>query len=164
MGTVCDIALLRFGDEPLFLQFKEAGRSVLEPYVGASPYDHPGQRVVGQRLVQAATDMFLGRTYSTANQLPIYVRQLRDAKIKPVVSVMKPKNLHRYAKLCGQALANAHSRSGDAVILSRHMGVSSTFANAIADFSTAFVEQSEQDYKAMVQAEHEGRIQALREV
>ena len=164
VGTICGILLMMSAGEPLFLQFKEAGQSVLEPYAGASPYTHPGKRVVvGQRLMQSATDMFLGWSDDEVNQRPIYVRQLSDAKIKPVVSEMKPSNLFSYADICGQALATAHSRSGDAIILSGYMGESATFADAIADFAVAYAEQNERDYKAMVAAERDGRIQAHRE-
>jgi len=164
VGTVCGILLLMSAGEPLFLQFKEAGQSVVEPYAGASPYTHPGKRVVvGQRLMQSATDMFLGWTDDEVNHRPVYVRQLSDAKIKPVVSVMKPSNLFSYADICGQALATAHSRSGDAILLSGYMGESATFADAIADFAVAYAEQNERDYQAMVTADLSGRIQAHRE-
>ena len=164
VGTVCGILLLMSAGEPLFLQFKEAGQSVVEPYIGASPYSHPGKSVVvGQRLMQSATDMFLGWTYDEVNQRPVYIRQLSDAKIKPVISVMKPSNLFSYADICGQALATAHSRSGDAIILSGYMGESSTFADAIADFAVAYAKQNKRDYEAMVTAERDGRIQAERE-
>jgi len=164
VGTLCGIALLMSAGEPLFLQFKQAGRSVLEPYAGASPYAHGGKRVViGQRLMQSATDMFLGWSYDEMWQRQIYVRQLRDAKIKPVVSAMRPKNLHNYAKLCGQALAQAHSRSGDAVILSAYMGVGESFADAFAAFAVTYTDQNEKDYKAILNAEREGLIEVQRE-
>lgn len=162
VGTFCGIILLMSGDDPLFLQFKEARQSVLEPYAGASPYVHYGQRVVaGQRLMQAASDIFLGwTTGQNIRKVPFYLRQLRDAKIKPVVEIMKPSNMHNYAKLCGQALARAHARSGDAVVLSSYMGKSDSFADALADFAVAYAAQNEQDYEAMVTAVRDGRIQA----
>lgn len=164
VGTLCGIALLMSADEPLFLQMKEAGPSVLEPFVGPSSYTHPGERVVaGQRLMQAATDMFLGWSYAERWQRPIYIRQLRDAKIKPVVSVMKPLNLHGYANLCGEALARAHSRSGDAVVLSSYMGENTAFADAIATFAATYVEQNERDYEALITAERDGLIDVERE-
>lgn len=164
VGTLCGIALLMSVDEPLFLQFKEAGASVLEPYAGPSPYTHGGQRVVlGQRLIQAATDMFLGWSYAERWQRPIYIRQLRDSKIKPVVSVMKPMNLYGYANLCGEALARAHSRSGDAVVLSSYMGEDSAFADALATFAVAYAEQNERDYETMIAAERDGLIEVERE-
>ncbi len=102
---------------------------MLEPYAGVSRFDHAGHRVVaGQRLMQAASDMFLGwATGAGEGKRPFYMRQLRDAKIKPVVEVMKPLNLHGYARLCGQALARAHARSGDALVLTSYLGKSSAF-------------------------------------
>jgi uncharacterized protein (DUF2252 family) len=162
VGTFCGIVLLMSGNDPLFLQFKEARQSVLEPYAGPSPYEHAGQRVVaGQRLMQAASDMFLGwTTGKRIRQRPFYLRQLRDAKIKPVVEIMKPVNLHNYAQLCGRALARAHARSGDAVVLSSYMGKSGTFAEAIADFAVAYAEQNVRDHAAMVTAVRDGRVQA----
>lgn len=162
VGTFCGIILLMSGSDPLFLQFKEARPSVLEPYAGPSAYGHPGQRVVaGQRLMQAASDMFLGwTTGQRIRKAPFYIRQLRDAKIKPVVEIMKPLNLHSYARLCGRALARAHARSGDAVVLSAYMGKSGAFTNALADFAVAYADQNERDYEAMVTAVREGRIQA----
>ena len=113
--------------------------------------------------MQSATDMFLGWSYGEVFHRPIYVRQLRDAKIKPVVSAMKPVNLFSYAYICGRVLASAHSRSGDAVVLSGYMGEDANFASALADFAVAYADQNERDYKAMVTAERDGRIQAQRE-
>jgi uncharacterized protein (DUF2252 family) len=112
VGTFCGIALFISGNgDPLFIQFKQARQSVLEPYAGASPYAHAGQRVViGQRLMQAAGDLFLGWYTGTGSQgLEYYARQLRDAKVKPVVEIMEPANLKGYASLCGRALARAHA-------------------------------------------------------
>ena len=162
VGTMCGILLLMSNDEPLFIQFKEARQSVLEPYAGISRFAHAGQRVVnGQRLMQAASDMFLGwATGGGEGQRPFYMRQLRDAKIKPVVEVMKPINLHGYARLCGRALARAHARSGDALVLASYMGKNDAFADALADFAEAYAKQNEQDYQALVTAVREGRIQA----
>ena len=162
VGTMCGILLLMSRDEPLFLQFKEARQSVLEPYAGVSRYAHAGQRVVnGQRLMQAASDMFLGwATGGGEEKRPFYMRQLRDAKIKPVVEVMKPSNLQGYARLCGQALARAHARSGDALVIASYMGKNNKFEDALADFAVAYAKQNEQDYQALVTAVREGRIQA----
>ncbi|HXW00103.1 MAG TPA: DUF2252 family protein, partial [Anaerolineae bacterium] len=162
VGTFCGIVLLMSGDDPLFLQFKEARQSVLEPYAGASPYAHTGQRVVaGQRLMQAASDMFLGWTSGqNIRKVPFYIRQLRDAKIKPVVEIMKPSNLHNYAQLCGNALARAHARSGDPVVLSAYMGKSGAFGEAIAAFAVAYADQNERDHAALVAAVRDGRLQA----
>jgi uncharacterized protein (DUF2252 family) len=163
VGTFCGIALLISGKgDPLFLQFKQARQSVLEPYAGASPFKHAGQRVVvGQRLMQAASDMFLGwYTGAGREARHFYVRQLSDAKIKPVVEIMKPQNLLNYAGLCGRALARAHARSGDAAVLTGYLGVSSAFEDAIADFSVAYADQNERDHAALVAAVRAGRIEA----
>jgi uncharacterized protein (DUF2252 family) len=162
VGTFCGIVLLMSGDDPLFLQFKEARQSVLEPYAGASPYAHAGQRVVaGQRLMQAASDMFLGWTSGqNIRKVPFYIRQLRDAKIKPVVEIMKPSNLHNYAQLCGNALARAHARSGDPVVLSAYMGKSGAFGEAMATFAVAYADQNERDHAALVAAVRDDRLQA----
>ena len=163
VGTYCGIVLLMSGNgDPLFLQFKQARQSVLEPYAGASPYQHAGERVVhGQRLMQAASDMFLGWMTGTGQDgLHFYMRQLRDAKIKPVVEIMKPNNLKGYAQLCGQALARAHTRSADAVQLSSYMGTSEVFEEALADFAVAYADQNERDHAALVAAVRAGRIEA----
>jgi uncharacterized protein (DUF2252 family) len=166
VGTFCGILLLMSGkDDPLFLQFKQANKSVLEPYAGASPYPHSGQRVVaGQRLMQAAGDMFLGWATGTgADHRHHYLRQLADAKIKPVVEIMKPFNLINYAGLCGWALARAHARSGDTVVLSSYMGKSTAFEDALADFSEAYADQNERDHAALVAAVRNGKIEARTE-
>ena len=166
VGTFCGIALSMSGNgDPLFMQFKQANKSVLEPYAGASPYPHAGQRVVvGQRLMQAAGDMFLGwATGAGADHQQFYIRQLSDAKIKPVVEIMKPANLTGYARLCGRALARAHARSGDTVVLSGYMGKSTTFEDALADFSEAYADQNERDHAALVAAVRNGRIEARME-
>ncbi len=163
VGTMCGIVLLMSGQgDPLFLQFKEARQSVLEPYAGASPYGHAGERVVqGQRLMQAASDIFLGwMTGAGAEARQFYMRQLRDAKIKPVVEIMKPNNLIGYAGLCGQALARAHARSADAVQLSGYMGSSEGFEDAIVNFAVAYAAQNQLDHAALVTAVREGRIEA----
>jgi len=164
VGTMCGVVLLMSAGEPLFLQFKEATESVLEPHAGKSRYAHSGHRVVsGQRLMQAATDMFLGWSYSDRYNRPMYIRQLRDAKIKPVVSIMKPLNLHNYAGLCGQVLARAHSRSGDAMVLAAYMGDDDAFANAIAKFAVAYADQTERDYEVMIEGVRDRRIKITTE-
>jgi uncharacterized protein (DUF2252 family) len=161
VGTRCGIALLMSGKgDPLFLQFKQARQSVLEPYAGASPFKHSGQRVVvGQRLMQSASDMFLG-WYTGHEANHFYVRQLSDAKIKPVIEIMKPQNLLSYAGLCGWALARAHARSGDAAVLTGYLGTSSAFEDAIADFSEAYADQNERDHAALVAAVRAGKVEA----
>lgn len=166
VGTFCGILLLMSGNgDPLFLQFKEARRSVLEPYCGTSPFGHSGHRVVaGQRAMQAASDIFLGWATGTGGkQRHFYFRQLSDAKIKPVIEIMKATNLKNYARLCGTALARAHARSGDAAVLTGYMGKSTAFEDALADFSVAYADQNERDYAALVAAVRSGRIEAQTE-
>jgi len=159
VGTECGVALLMSGNgEPLFLQFKEARESVLEPFAGRSAYVHRGQRVVaGQRIIQAASDVFLGWTLWDDGR-HMYIRQLSDVKIKPVVEVMKPVNLSSYAKACGWALARAHARSGDAVMLSAYMGKSEAFEDALSSFAVAYADQNERDYDKLVAAILSGRV------
>jgi uncharacterized protein (DUF2252 family) len=163
VGSFCGIALfISGGGDSLFLQFKQARQSVLEPYAGASPYQHAGQRVVvGQRLMQAASDMFLG-WYTGQRDIGhhFYVRQLRDAKIKPVVEIMDVTELKNYANLCGRALARAHARSADAVVLTAYMGKSASFDEALADFSVAYADQNERDHAALLEAIRAGRVEA----
>jgi hypothetical protein len=146
----------------LFLQFKQARQSVLEPYCGASPFAHAGQRVVmGQRAMQAAGDLFLGWTTGVGkNKYHFYIRQLSDAKIKPVIEIMKPMNLKNYAGLCGRVLARAHARTGDPVVLTGYMGKSTAFEDALADFSVAYARQNEKDHAALLKAIREGRLEA----
>jgi uncharacterized protein (DUF2252 family) len=166
VGTFCGILLLMSGNgDPLFLQFKEARQSVLEPYCGVSPFGHAGHRVVaGQRAMQAASDIFLGWTTGAgALQRQFFLRQLSDAKIKPVVEIMKEANLKGYARLCGWALARAHARSGDAAVLTGYMGRSSAFEDALADFSAAYADQNERDHAALVAAVRSGKIEAQME-
>src|SRR5215831_7530067 len=161
VGTECGVALLVSGNgEPLFLQFKEARESVLEPYAGRSAFEHRGQRVVvGQRIMQAASDIFLGWT-TWEDGRHVYIRQLSDVKIKPVVEIMKPANLYAYAKACGWALARAHARSGDAVMLAAYMGKSDAFEDALSSFAVAYADQNERDYAKLVKAIRAGRIRA----
>ncbi len=163
VGTFCGILLMMSGNgDPLFLQFKEARQSVLEPYCGASPFGHAGQRVVvGQRAMQAASDIFLGWTTGTGVlKRHFFIRQLSDAKIKPVVEIMKEVNLKNYARLCGWALARAHARTGDAAVLTGYMGKSTAFEDAFADFSLAYADQNERDHAALLKAIRTGRVEA----
>jgi uncharacterized protein (DUF2252 family) len=163
VGTMCGIILLVSGlGDPLFLQFKQARQSVLEPYCGASPFEHAGQRVViGQRLMQTAGDMFLGWTTGAGKfKRHFYIRQLSDAKIKPVIEIMKPTNLKDYARLCGQVLARAHARSGDPVLLTGYMGRSTAFEDALADFGVAYAEQNAKDHACLLDAIRSGRLEA----
>lgn len=160
VGTYCGIILFVSGSgDPLFLQFKEARGSVIDPFIGKNIYPHQGQRVVaGQRLMQSASDIFLGWTQGPKRHF--YLRQLRDAKISPQVELMSPSNLRRYGRLCAHTLARAHARSGDAVLLAAYLGKSDAFADAIASFSTAYADQNESDHDAMVKAARAGRIDA----
>jgi len=163
VGTMCGIILMMSGlGDPLFLQFKQARQSVLEPYCGASPFEHAGQRVViGQRLMQAAGDMFLGWTTGTGEfKRHFYLRQLSDAKIKPVIEIMRPGNLKAYARLCGSVLARAHARSGDPALLTGYMGRSTAFEDALAEFGVAYAGQNEHDHACLLDAIRAGRIDA----
>src|SRR5215470_2406427 len=163
VGTYCAILLMMASsDDALFLQVKEARQSVLEPYAGKSRYANRGQRVVaGQRLMQSASDIFLGWTEESGRHY--YVRQLRDTKIKPLVDGMDVTRLGRYAGWCGWALARAHSKSGDAALISGYLGSGSRFDKAIAEFALAYADQNERDFKALLKAIQDGRIQALQE-
>jgi uncharacterized protein (DUF2252 family) len=162
VGTACGIALFISGNgNSLFLQFKQARQSVLEPYAGASPYQHAGQRVVvGQRVMQAASDMFLGWYTSSKTGTQLYVRQLRDAKIKPIVEIMSAADLKGYAGLCGRVLARAHARSADAAVLTGYLGKRNVFEEAIADFSVAYADQNERDHGLLMKAIRSGKIEA----
>ena len=164
VGTECGVVLLMSGNgEPLFLQFKEAHHSVLEPYAGRSEFAHHGERVVvGQRIMQAASDVFLGWT-NWPDGRHMYLRQLSDVKIKPAVEIMKPINLCSYAKACGWALARAHARSGDAVMLSAYMGKGEAFEDAMASFAVAYADQNERDHAKLLAAIRSGRIVAERD-
>jgi hypothetical protein len=166
VGTACGIMLLMSGKgDSLFLQFKQARQSVLEPYCGASPLEHAGQRVaIGQRAIQAAGDMFLGWTTGTGKlKIQYYVRQLSDAKIKPVIEIMKPLTLKNYAGLCGRVLARAHARTVDPVVLTGYLGKSTAFEDALADFSVAYADQNERDHAALIKAIRSGRVEARTE-
>lgn len=161
VGTRCTIALFLAGEnDPLFLQIKEARRSVLEPFAGKTGYRNQGQRVVaGQHLMQAASDIFLGWTRGQGGR-HFYVRQLRDVKVTPTIELMKPRNLVNYAVACGWVLARAHARSGDAAVLAGYLGKSETFDDAIAAFAVAYADQNDRDHAALVAAVREGRIEA----
>ena len=162
VGTLCGVVLMISGDgEALYLQFKEATQSVLEPFAGANPYPHHGERVVrGQRLIQAAGDIFLGfATGPTGRQ--IYVRQLRDAKIKPELETMGSRSFHRYAEVCGEVLARAHARTADAVVLAAYLGNSEAVDEAMGRFAMAYARQTEQDHDALLKAIKTKRLPAV---
>lgn len=163
VGTFCGIALLMSGSgDPLFLQFKEARASVLEPYNRQIPMKHHGQRVViGQRLMQSASDIFLGWfTGSGERRRHFYMRQLRDAKVTPLVETFDPLRMKAYAAATGMALARAHARSGDAAMLSGYMGTGKTFDEAVATFGESYADQNERDHAALVEAVRDGRVEA----
>jgi uncharacterized protein (DUF2252 family) len=165
VGTVCEIALfLAADDDPIFLQIKEAKASVLEPYAGKSLHENHGQRVVaGQRLMQAASDMFLGWSQGLTGR-HFYVRQLRDAKISAIVEGFDLGLMQGYAGLCAWALARAHARSGDPAMIAGYMGASETFDDAIGEFAMEYADQNERDYRGFVTAAKEGRIEATADI
>ncbi|MFE5486466.1 DUF2252 domain-containing protein [Streptomyces sp. NPDC056527] len=162
VGTRCFVLLLQGRDDgdPLFLQIKEAGRSVLEPYLSPSEYTHQGQRVVcGQRLTQAASDIFLG-WMTGPEKRHFYWRQLRDMKGSAEVETMSPSMLRAYAGLCGRALARAHARSGDRIAIAAYLGSSDVFDRSIADFAIRYAGQNADDYAALSAAIAAGVITA----
>jgi uncharacterized protein (DUF2252 family) len=161
VGTMCMVALLMAADDdPLFLQIKQANASVLEPYAGKSTYPHHGQRVVmGQRLMQSASDMMLGWTDGKIFGRQFYVRQLRDMKLSAIMETMEPETLRIYGKLCGSSLAWAHARSGDAAMISGYLGKSDVFDQAIVKFAAAYADQSERDHRRMRNAARAGRLE-----
>jgi uncharacterized protein (DUF2252 family) len=159
VGTRCLVALLLAApDDALFLQIKEAGRSVLEPYTGTKKVAHNGQRVVvGQRLMQSASDIFLGWSSGPAGR-DFYLRQLRDMKVSADVETQPPKVMRAYAMLCGLALARAHDKAGDAAMIAGYLGNSDQFDEAIGDYAVAYADQVELDYKTFVKAVSSGRL------
>jgi uncharacterized protein (DUF2252 family) len=164
VGTRAFIVLLQGRDahDPLFLQVKEATASVLELCAPRSRYREHGRRVVeGQRLMQAASDIYLGWTKGRDVTRSFYWRQLRDMKGSALVEAMTPLGLSFYAGLCGWTLARAHARSGDPVAMAAYLGESDAFDKAIASFSQRYADQNERDYEAFVTAVRSGRLQAL---
>ena len=165
VGTRAFIMLLlgRADNDPLFLQFKEAEASVLEPFVATSEFSNHGQRVVeGQRLTQAASDIMLGwiRTPGVDGvERDFYVRQLWDAKGSAQVELMEPPIMRAYASACGAELARAHARSGDAIAIASYLGNSETFDRALAQFAESYADQNERDYKTLAKAADDGSIE-----
>ena len=153
-------------DDPLFLQVKEASESVLAPYAGASEYEQQGERVVqGQRVMQAASDAFLGWVTGTGERHhEFYVRQLRDMKGSAVIETMPPGRLARYGELCGATLARAHARSGDAAKITGYLGDDDTFDRALEHFAVSYADQNDADYGAFTRAADEQRIAVERGV
>jgi len=162
VGTRAYVVLLegRDEDDPLFLQVKEAGASVLENYVKSNTYEHHGHRVVaGQRLMQAASDIFLGWFRGTGGR-DFYWRQLKDMKGSANVESMSPDELVLYGGLCGWTLARAHARSGDRAQIAGYLGKGERFDRAIAEFAQAYADQTERDHAALCAAVKSGRLPA----
>jgi uncharacterized protein (DUF2252 family) len=171
VGTRCWIMLMLGRDEsdPLFLQMKEAGPSVLSEFAGRSRFENQGRRVVeGQRLMQAASDIFLG--WHRMNPAPdgvvrdLYIRQLRDWKFSLDTQTMLPRGLSDYGEVCGWTLARAHARSGDRIAIAAYLGNSDTFDKAIAEFAAGYADQNERDFAALGEAAASGRVLAQRGV
>ena len=161
VGTRCAVALLVAGPHDAFvLQFKEACRSVLEPYAGKNKYQNQGERVVvGQRLLQSASDVFLGWTRDDDGH-DYYFRQLRDMKLKIDVESMSRAEWLEYVDLCGWALARGHARTGDPARIAGYLGKGDAFADAIEKFAVAYGDQTERDYEALLKAIRTGKIHA----
>jgi uncharacterized protein (DUF2252 family) len=153
------------GDDPLFLQAKEAQPSILADYAGRSRYSHQGERVVaGQHLMQAASDIFLGWTRNKGPDgvdRDFYVRQLRDWKLSFPIDQMMLEGLMVYAELCGWTLARGHARSGDRVGIAAYLGRSDRFDQAIADFAETYADQNQRDYATFQEAARTGRVEAV---
>jgi hypothetical protein len=161
VGTMCWVFLFMAGEgDPLFLQIKEARRSVLEPFAGASVFANHGQRVVtGYRLMQPASDIFLG--WSRGPKRDFFFRQLRDIKISARVETFGRYELDLYATWCGKALALSHARAGSAAMLSGYMGKSDALDQAVASFSMAYADQNEKDHAALERAVKRGKVKAV---
>jgi uncharacterized protein (DUF2252 family) len=163
VGTRCSIVLLEGGgaDDALILQLKEAGPSVLEPYLPRRGHFQYARRVVtGQRLMQATSDIFLGWHSSQVTEVDYYWRQLKDMKGSADVEAMDEASVKTYVSVCSVCLARAHARTGDDAAIRGYLGSNDTFAQAIADFSVAYADQTERDYEALVAAVRTGRIAA----
>ena len=162
VGTLCAVVLAlggSEGDDPLFMQIKEASASVLEPYLGTSPFPNHGERVVvGQHMMQAASDILLG--WSTFGGRDFYVRQLRDMKFSAEIETMNLKAFSLYVELCAATLAHAHARTSDPAQISGYLGNGDTFDQAIASFAEAYADQAERDHEALLAAMKDGRVQA----
>jgi len=164
VGTRAFIVLLQGRDtaDPLFLQIKEATASVLEEHLGQSRYRNHGERVVqGQRMMQAASDIYLGWTKGLDVQRHFYWRQLRDMKGSALVEEMIPLGLTFYGRMCGWTLARAHARSGDPIAMAEYLGLTDGFEKSITDFSERYADQNERDYEAFVDAVKSGRLEAV---
>jgi uncharacterized protein (DUF2252 family) len=167
VGTRAYIALLlgRDGQDPLFLQMKEAEASVMEEFLGPSQFSNHGERVVvGQRLMQAVSDIFLGWLHVESGldnkSRDFYARQLKDWKGSAEIEQMVPEGMAAYGKLCGWTLARAHARSGDRIAIASYLGNNDTFDRAIVEFSKAYADQNERDYLELTEAVNSGKIKA----
>ncbi len=166
VGTRCWVILMlgRDDDDPLLLQAKEADPSVLAPHAGASEYDNQGQRVVsGQRLMQAASDIFLGWERVTGldgRQRDFYVRQLHDWKAIAEPELMVPRGMRAFGEICGATLARAHARSGDRIAIAAYLGRSDVFDRALTEFAESYADQNERDHQALADAVRAGRVGA----
>jgi uncharacterized protein (DUF2252 family) len=160
VGTRCAIMLLMAGDDDsLLLQIKEARASVLEPYTRTSVYDNHGERVVqGQRLMQSASDLFLGWSRDETLHVDFYVRQLRDCKTAADIDTMNAAHLSDYASHCGAALARAHAKTGDAAAISGYIGRGTALDSALTRFAAAYADQTEKDFETLGKAAKSGRI------
>jgi uncharacterized protein (DUF2252 family) len=161
VGTFCAIGLLTAGDgSPLLLQIKEAQQSVLAPFAGASDYANHGERaVVGQRMMQAATDVFLGWTQAPIDNRYFYIRRLKDSRLADIGTQLQAA-LPFYASLCGRTLARAHARAGDPALVSGYAGSGTAFEEAISEFAVAYGNQTEKDWNGFLAAIKAGRIVA----
>ncbi len=158
VGTRCYVSLLLAGDDdPLFLQIKEARRSVLEAPHGKSRFANQGFRVVeGQRVMQGASDIFLGWCRSTRHDY--YVRQFRDMKVSAEVETFKPRTLVGYARICGWTVARAHAKAGDAAMIAGYLGATEQFDDALAQYAEAYADQAERDFATFQAAIRSGRL------
>jgi uncharacterized protein (DUF2252 family) len=170
VGTRAWIVLLigRDTGDPLFLQCKEAEKSVLGPFAGRSAYDNQGRRVVeGQRLMQAAGDIFLGWLRATGldgERRDFYMRQLWDWKTSADVETMVPRTMGTYGRMCAWTLARAHARSGDAIAIAAYLGAGDVFDRAVAEFARAYADQNERDHRALVDAVERGAVEARQDL
>jgi uncharacterized protein (DUF2252 family) len=161
VGTRCYVVLMINDDnEPIFLQVKEAKQSVLEPYTTPNKYRHQGERVVqGQRLIQAASDIFLGWSTGPDGRY-FYIRQLRDKKISPDVESMNKFVLTYHARLCGRVLARAHCKTGQGAFIAGYIGKGDVFNKAICSFAAAYANQTEKDYEDFLRAVKSGKLES----
>ena len=159
VGLRCYVSLfLADEDDPLFLQIKEARRSVLEPPGEKSRFMHQGHRVVhGQHVMQASSDIFLG-WYRNPTGRDFYIRQLRDMKVSPEIETFGPKTLTAYATMCGWALARAHAKTGEAEMIAGYLGSKDNFDNALVQYATAYADQVEHDFETFKAAINSGRL------